>query len=186
MMISLKENYLNKAVLGMMEKFNLKNKMAIPKIEKVVINTGLGRLVSGQTSGEQEKIFKAVLDDLSLISGQRAVLTKARKSIASFKTRAGMAVGAKVTLRGSKMNDFLERLINIALPRSRDFQGISLKSFDSQGNLTIPIREHIVFPEVSAEKVRFVFGFEITITTTAKNKEQGIELLRLMGFPIKK
>ncbi len=185
-MINIKENYINKAIPGMMEKFNLKNKMAVPRIEKVVINIGLGRLVSGQTSGEQEKIFKAVLDDLSLICGQRAVLTKAKKAIASFKTRTGMPIGAKVTLRGSKMNDFLERLINIALPRSRDFQGIALKSFDSQGNLTIPIREHIVFPEVSTEKVRFVFGFEITITTTAKDKGQGIELLRLIGFPIKK
>jgi large subunit ribosomal protein L5 len=185
-MISVKENYIKKAIPGMMEKFGLKNKMSVPKIEKVVVNTGLGKLVSGKTGSEQEKIFEAILDDLGLICGQKVVLSKTKKAIASFKTRAGMPVGARVTLRGSKMNDFLDRVINIALPRSRDFQGINVKSFDEQGNLTIAIREHIIFPEVSAEKVRFIFGFEITITTTAKNKEQGIELLRLLGFPIKK
>jgi len=185
-MISIKENYVKQAIPGMMEKFGLKNKMSVPKITKVVVNTGLGRMVSDKTGSEKEKIFEAVLNDLTLICGQKAVLTKAKKAIAGFKTRTGMPIGARVTLRGSKMNDFLERVINIALPRSRDFQGIDLKSFDNQGNLTIPVKEHIVFPEVSAETVRFIFGFEITITTTAKDKEQGIELLRLLGFPIKK
>jgi len=185
-MIGIKENYIKQVIPGMMKKFELKNKMSVPKITKVVVNTGLGRMVSDKTGSEKEKIFKAVLNDLTMICGQKAVLTKAKKAIASFKTRTGMPIGARVTLRGSKMNDFLERVINIALPRSRDFQGIDLRSFDDQGNLTIPIKEHIIFPEVSAEKVRFVFGFEITITTTSKSKEQGIELLRLLGFPIKK
>jgi len=185
-MISIKEKYTKEAIPAMMKKFNHKSIMAVPRVDKVVINTGLGRLVSGKTGEEEKKILGAVTGDLSLICGQKAVLTKAKKSIASFKTRAGMTIGAKITLRGRRMNDFLERLINIALPRSRDFQGIDLKSFDNQGNLTLPIREHIIFPEVSPEKVKFIFGFEITVVTTAKNKEEGIELLRLLGFPIKK
>lgn len=185
-MIKLKDKYEKEVIAQMIEKFGYKNRMAVPKIEKLVVNSGLGRLVSGKTSDEQKKIFNAVLNDLSLICGQKAILTKARKSIASFKTRAGMPIGAKVTLRGRKMNDFLERVIHIALPRSRDFQGIDLKSFDRQGNLTIAIKEHIIFPEVSPEKVRFVFGFEITVVTTAKSREESVELLRLLGFPIKK
>ena len=185
-MINIKEKYTKEAIPAMMKKFNYKNVMIVPKIDKVVVNTGLGKLVSGKTGEEQKKIFSAVSEDLSSICGQKAVLTKSKKSIASFKTRAGMIIGAKVTLRGRKMNDFLERIINIALPRSRDFQGIDLKSFDNQGNLTLAIREHIIFPEVSPEKVKFVFGFEITVVTTAKNKDESIELLRLLGFPIKK
>lgn len=184
-MINIKENY-KKAISALKEKFGYKNVMAIPKIEKVVVNTGLGSLIMGTTSGEQKKIFESILGDLSIICGQKVVLTKARKSIAGFKTRTGMPIGAKVTLRGPKMNDFLNRVINIALPRSRDFQGINPNSLDEYGNLTIPIKEHIIFPEISAEKTRTVFGFEITVVTTAKNKEEGLELLKLLGFPIKK
>ena len=182
----LKEKYTKEVIPIMMEKFGYKSVMAVPKIEKVVINTGLGRLVTAKTSDEHKKTSQAVINDLSLISGQKVVLTKAKKSVASFKTRTGMAIGAKVTLRAKKMNDFLERVINIALPRSRDFQGLDLKSFDQQGNLTIPIREHIIFPEVSPEKVRFIFGFEITVVTTAKNRKESIALFRLLGFPIRK
>lgn len=184
-MINIKENY-KKVIPALKEKFGLKNIMAVPKIEKVVVNTGLGSLLAGKTGGEQKKIFEAVLGDLSIICGQKVVLTKARKSIATYKTRTGMPVGAKVTLRGPKMNDFLNRVINIALPRSRDFQGINPNSFDEHGNLTIPIKEHIIFPEISAEKTRIIFGFEITVVTTAKNKEQGLELLKSLGFPIKR
>jgi len=185
-MIKLKEKYKKEAIPGMQDKFGFKNIMAIPRIEKVVINSGIGSLVSLKTSDEQKKILSAVLDDLSIIAGQRAVLTKAKKSISSFKLRQGMPVGCKVVLRGKRMYDFLERLINIALPRLRDFRGIDLKSFDKKGNLTIAFKEHTVFPEISPEKTKAVFGFEITVVNSAKSKDQGIELLRLMGFPIKK
>lgn len=181
----LKEKYTKEVIPAMMEKFGCKNKMAVPKIEKVVINTGFGRLIAGKTSDEQKKIEETILEDLSLISGQRPILTKAKKSIAGFKIRQGMLIGAMNTLRGAKMYDFLERIIHIAFPRSRDFRGIDLKSFDGKGNLTIAVKEHIVFPEVLPEKTRIIFGFEITIVTTAKTQEEGIELLRLMGFPIK-
>ncbi len=184
-MMRLKEKYEKEAIPKMQEKFGYKNKMAIPKIEKVVINTGFGRLVSGETSEEQKKIQDAILEDLAMICGQRPVLKRAKKSISGFKIRKGFPVGAQVTLRRKKMNDFLERLINITLPRSRDFQGIDPKSFDKNGNLTIGIEEHIAFPEISPEKVKTIFGLEITIVTTAKNREEGVELLRSMRFPIK-
>ncbi len=185
MIIKLKEKYIKEVIPAMMEKFGYKNRMAVPKIQKVVINTGFGRMIVGKTSEEQKKIYKLVLDDLSLICAQKPVLTKAKKSISGFKTRQGMSIGAKITLRGRKMYDFLERVIHIAIPRFRDFRGIDLKSFDKQGNLTIAVKEHIVFPEVSSEKAKNIFGFEITVVTTAKNREQNIELLRLLGFPIK-
>ena len=169
----------------MMEKFGYKNPMAVPRIKKAVINTSFGKLVSGKTSEEQKKVYSPILDDLTSICGQKAVLTRAKKSIAGFKVRQGMPLGAIVTLRGGKMYDFLERLINIALPCSRDFQGINPKSFDKRGNLSLAIRESIVFPEVSPEKVKTIFGIEITITTNAKSKEEGINFLKTMGFPIK-
>jgi large subunit ribosomal protein L5 len=184
-MLRLKEKYQKEVVPKMMEIFGYKNKMAVPKIEKVVVNTGFGRLVSGKTSKEQEQIQEAILRDLSLICGQRPVLTRAKKSISGFKIRKGMPIGAKVTLRGQRMYDFLERVIHIALPRSRDFRGIDLKSFDKEGNLTIGIKEHIAFPEVSPEKVKNIFGFEITVVTSAKNKDEAVKLLKLLGFPIK-
>lgn len=180
----LKEKYIKEAIPQMKEKFGYKSSMAVPRIEKVVVNTGFGRLVVGKTGDEQRKICEAVLGDLALICGQKAVLTRAKKAISSFKTRQGMAIGARVTLRGQKMYDFLERVINIGLPRSRDFQGISLKSFDEKGNLTFAVKEQIIFPEISPEKIRNVFGLEITIATTAKNKEEGIRLLKILGVPI--
>jgi len=185
-MIRLKEKYKKEVISKMKEKFGYKSVMAVPKIEKVVINTGFGRLIGGKTSDETKKIKKAIFDDLAAICGQRPIETKSKKSIAGFKIREGMAIGTMVTLRGPKMYDFLERLINIAIPRTRDFQGINLKSFDSKGNLTISVKEHIVFPEILPEKARIIFGFEISVVDTAKSKEEGIELLRLMGFPIKK
>jgi len=185
-MLRLKDKYSKEVVPQMMQKFGYKSPMAVPYIEKVAVNTGYGRLIAGKTSEEQKKIYKAILDDLALICSQRPILTKAKKSIASFKTRAGMPMGAMNTLRGRKMYDFLERLIHIALPRVRDFQGIDLKSFDKKGNLTLAIKEHTAFPEVSPEKAKNIFGFEISVVTTAKTKEEGIELLRLLGFPIKK
>ena len=184
-MIRLKDKYQKEVVPAMQERFGYKNAMAVPKIEKIVFNTGFGRLVIGKSGEEQKKIQEGIINDLTIICGQRAVLTYAKKAISGFKTRKGMPVGAKVTLRRRKMYDFLERLINIALPRSRDFRGIDPKSVDKEGNLTIAIREHIVFPEVSPEKAKNIFGLEITIVTNAKTREEGLGLLRLLGFPIK-
>jgi len=182
----LKEKYQKEVVPEMMKKFGYKNSLAIPKIEKVVVNTGFGRLIAVKASKEYEKILENFLTDLSLITGQRPILTRAKKSIASFKIRKSLPIGAKVTLRRKMMFDFLERLINIALPRSRDFQGITPDSFDKKGNLTIAIREQIAFPEISPEKTKNIFGLEITVVTNAKSREEGLELLRLIGFPIKR
>ncbi len=184
-MLRLKEKYKKEVIPAMQEKFGYKNVMAVPKIEKVVVNTGIGRLVIGKTSEEQKKIYNQILGDLSLICAQKPVLTKAKKSVSGFKLREGMLIGAKVTLRGKRMYDFLERVIHITLPRVRDFRGIDLKCFDKNGNLTIPIKEQTVFPEVSPEKTRILFGLEITVVTSVKKRKEGIELLRLLGFPIK-
>ncbi len=186
MIVKLKDKYTKEAVPAMKKKFGYKNIMAVPKIDKVAINTSFGRMITEKTSDEKKKIKEAILNDLSLITGQRPILTKAKKSISSFKLREGMEIGAKVTLRKKKMYDFLERLIHITLPRSRDFQGINPKSIDKEGNLTMSIKEHISFPEISPEKTKFLFGFELTVVTTAKNKEQGLELFKLLGFPMKK
>lgn len=184
-MLKLAEKYKKQVIPAMMQKFGYKNRMAVPKIEKVIVNTGFGRLVVGKNPEEQKKIYDSILEDLSLITGQKAVLKKAKKAIATFKTRKGMPLGAAVTLRRERMYDFLERLIHFALPRTRDFRGIDQKSIDEKGNLTYGLREHTVFAEILPEKVKNVFGLEITVVTTAKNKEEGIELLKLMGFPIK-
>ena len=185
-MIDLKKKHIKEVVPAMMKKFGYKNVMAVPRIEKVVVNVGFGKEISAKGSDEQKKFIESLSNDLSLICGQKLSLTKAKKSISGFKLREGTPIGLRATLRGQKMNDFLNRLINITLPRSRDFSGINTKSFDRDGNLNIGIKEHIVFPEVYAEKLKNIFGFEITVKTTARNKEQGIELLRLTGFPIKK
>lgn len=184
-MVSLLEKYQQEVIPKMMERFGYKNKMAVPKIEKVVINTGFGKLIGGKIPEEQKKIYNAILEDLALITGQKPILTKAKKSISGFKIRKGTPIGAKVTLRKKRMYDFLERIIHIALPRSRDFRGIDPKSIDNQGNLTVAIKEHICFPEISPEKTKFIFGLELTVVTTAKSREEGLELLRLLGFPIK-
>lgn len=149
------------------------------RIEKVVINIGLGRAL------KDEKFMEIALRDLALITGQKPKTTLAKKSIANFKTRKGQVVGAVVTLRGKRMRDFLSRLINIALPRTRDFRGINLKSLDENGNLTIGIKEHIVFPEISGEEIRNIFGFEITVVVRAKNRDEAIKLYKTLGFPIK-
>jgi len=185
-MIRLKDKYQKEVMPAMMEKFGYKNAMAVPKIKKVVVNTGFGRLISGKTSDEQKKICESILNDISLICGQKTILTYAKKSISGFKIRKGMAVGARVTLRDQRMYDFLERLIHIGLPRSRDFRGIEQSSFDEKGNLTLAIKEQITFPEILPEKAKINFGFEITVVTNVKTREEGIELLRLLGFPIKK
>ena len=181
----LKEKYQKEVLPKMMGMFNYSSPMAVPRIKKTVVNSGFGRIVAGKSSDEQKKIHTAILDDLSMICGQRGVLSAAKKSIAAFKTREGMPVGAAVTLRGAKMYDFLERLIDIALPRSRDFRGLDQKAVDKQGNLTIGIKEQTIFPEISPEKTKLIFGLEITVVTTAGDREKGLNLLKMMGFPIK-
>lgn len=178
-MLQLQEKYRKQVVPQMREKFGYKNDLAVPKIEKVIVNTGIGRVL------KEEKIQEEITRDLSLITGQKPSPRPAKKAIAAFKTRKGMLVGLSVTLRGQRMYDFLERLIHIALPRSRDFRGLPEKSIDQKGNLTIGIKEQIIFPEISAESARNIFGLEVTVVTTAKNRQEGVELLRLIGFPIK-
>ncbi len=164
----------------MQKAFEIKNVMAIPKIEKVIVNTGIGRLT------KEGKVVERIEKDLTMIVGQKLVFRKAKKSISGFKLREGVNVGISVTLRGKKMYDFLDRLISISLPRSRDFRGIDPKNFDKMGNLNFGIKESSIFPEVNYENIKDVFGLEVTVVTTAKNREQGIELLRQMGFPIRK
>jgi large subunit ribosomal protein L5 len=179
------EKYKNEAIPAMMKRFGYRNEMEAPRIEKAVVNCGFGRLVSGKTKDEQKKIAQAVERDLTQICGQKAVVTQAKNSISSFKIREGQNIGAKVTLRRARMYDFLERAVTVALPRSRDFQGIPSKGIDQDGNLTFGVKEHIAFPEISPEKINFIFSFEITVVTTARNREEGIALFKLLGFPIK-
>ena len=184
-MLRLPDKYKKEVIPAMLEKFGYKNRMAVPKIIKVIVNSGFGKLIAGKNSEEQKKIYEPILEDLTLVTGQRPVLRRAKKSIATFKVREGMPLGATVTLRRERMYDFLERLIYIALPRTRDFRGIEPKSLDEKGNLTHGLKEHIVFPEILPEKVKNIFGLEVTVVTTAKNRKEGLELLKLMGFPLK-
>ncbi len=184
-MLRLQNKYKKEVIPVMMKKFGYRNSIAVPRVEKVVLNTGIGRILSSATGQQREKILENVSRDLNLISGQKPVITKAKKSISEFKLRQGAPIGMVVILRRSKMYDFLERLIYIALPCSRDFRGIDPKSIDQKGNLTLGIKEHIIFPEISLEDIKQIFGLEITVVTTAKTKEEGLELLRLLGFPLK-
>jgi large subunit ribosomal protein L5 len=153
--------------------------MAVPKILKVTVNSGLGKY------RQDQKTMEEIANDITALVGQRPVFTQAKKAISSFKTRAGQVVGAKVTLRGARMYDFLDRLISLALPRSRDFRGLEAKTVDSHGNLNVGVREHIIFPEISHEQVKAIFGLEVSVSTNAKNREEGSALFRLLGFPIK-
>lgn len=177
--MDMQEKYRNKVVPTFRTEFGYSNIFSVPKIEKVVVNAGVGRI-------RDEKQHEEVRKFLMLITGQKPAARPAKKAIASFTTRQGLTIGYQVTLRGRRMYEFLSRLVNIALPRTRDFRGISEKSFDAQGHLTIGVREHMVFPEMLGEDYKFLFGFEITVVTTAKSPEEGIALLKLMGFPIKK
>lgn len=182
-----KDTYNKKAVPALIKKFAYTSSMAVPKLEKVVINTGLGRVMSSKGPTEQAKFMNDVIaKDLAMITGQKPAATKAKKSIAGFKLRQGTLIGAKTTLRGSRMYDFIDRLINVVLPRSRDFRGLNTNSIDENGNLTIGIKEHIFFPEISIEQIRQSFGLEITIVTTAHTKEEGVELFTQLGFPFQK
>lgn len=171
--------YRSEVVPAMREKFGYKSVMAVPRIEKIVVNVGFGRIV------KESKVVERIEKDLAKITGQKPSLRKAKKSIAGFKIRQGVGIGMMVTLRGRRLYDFIDRLISVALPRSRDFHGIDAKSFDQGGSLNIGVREHIIFPEVVYESLKDIFGLQVTVTTNARSKEEGAELLRLMGFPIK-
>lgn len=179
-MARFKDKYQSDVAKALMEKFSYKSVMEIPKIEKIVINMGLG------DGKDNPKVIKAAVDELATIAGQAPIVTKAKKSVANFKVREGMNVGAKVTLRGERMYEFLDRFITIALPRVRDFRGVSANSFDGRGNYTLGIKEQLIFPEINIDKVETVRGMDITFVTTAKTDEEARELLRLMGMPFTK
>ncbi len=174
------EFYTKEVVPALMRKFKYKNIMQVPKLEKIVINIGLGK-----EALQNIKVLDSASNDIMLITGQKPVITKAKKSIASFKLRAGMPIGSMVTLRGERMYEFLHKLVTIVLPRVRDFKGVSPKSFDGRGNYTLGLREQIIFPEIDYDKVDKIRGMNITITTTAKTDEEGFELIKLMGMPFR-
>jgi large subunit ribosomal protein L5 len=176
----LKELYQNEVRRKLQDEFQIKNPMAVPKVEKVVLNMGMGEAISNA------KILDAAVDELTTITGQKPVVTKAKKSIAAFKLREGVPIGTMVTLRGEKMYEFLDRLINVALPRVRDFRGVPTKSFDGRGNYTLGIRDHLIFPEIDPVKVDKAKGMNITIVTSAKTDEQARTLLRELGMPFGK
>jgi len=178
-MTRLKEYYQKEIVPILIKEFGYKNIMAVPKIHKIVINMGLGEAI------HNIKILDSAVEELALISGQRPVITKARRSVAQFKLREGMSIGCMVTLRKDRMYEFLDRLMNIALPRVRDFRGINPKSFDGRGNFTLGIQEQIIFPEISHDKIDKIKGMNVTIVTTAKTDEEGRRLLHLMGTPFR-
>ncbi|MCJ7855255.1 50S ribosomal protein L5 [Lachnospiraceae bacterium NSJ-143] len=179
-MSRLKEFYDKDVVEGMTKKFNYKNVMAVPKLSKIVINMGVGE------AKDNAKVLDGAVKDLTIISGQKPVVTKAKKSVAAFKLREGMPIGCKVTLRGERMYEFADRLINIALPRVRDFRGVKANSFDGRGNYTMGIKEQLIFPEIEYDKVDKIRGMDIIFVTTAKTDEEGRELLRLFGMPFEK
>ena len=176
----LKEKYQTEVRKKLQDQFGIKNPMAVPKIEKVVLNMGMGEAISNA------KILDSAVDELGQITGQKPIITKAKKSIASFKLREGQAIGAMVTLRGEKMYEFLDRLISTALPRVRDFRGVPSKSFDGRGNYTLGIRDHLIFPEIDITKVDKSKGMNITIVTNAKDDDQARFLLRELGLPFTK
>jgi len=178
-MTTLKEKYINEVVPKLRETFNYANELQVPKLEKIVLNMGLGEAV------RNPKIVEVAAQELTLIAGQKTVVTRAKKPIANFKLRADLPIGCKVTLRRGKMFDFFNRLVNIALPRVRDFRGISGKSFDGRGNFSMGITEHIIFPEIDYDKTESIKGLNITVVTTAKTDEEGKVFLKLMGMPFK-
>ena len=173
----LKDKYLNEVVPGLQEQFKYTNVMAIPKLDKVVINIGLGEVT------QNPKALDAAINDLTLITGQKPVVTKAKKSIAGFKLREGMPVGVKVTLRGDRMYEFVDRLVSVALPRVRDFRGVSPKSFDGRGNYSLGLKEQLIFPEIEYDKIDKIRGMDIIMVTTANTDEEARELLTLLGAP---
>lgn len=179
-MARLKEKYQNELLPKLKEELQLKNVMEVPRVEKVVVNMGLGEAITNV------KILESAAEEMSRITGQKAVITKAKKSIAQFKLREEMPIGVMVTLRRDRAYEFLDRLINVALPRVRDFKGVSAKAFDGRGNYTLGIREHLIFPEIDIEKIDKVKGMNITIVTSARTDEEGRALLTEMGMPFRK
>jgi len=178
-MARLKELYVNEIVPQLMKDFGYKNVMQVPKLEKIVVNMGLGEAI------QNVKILDSAAEELAVITGQKAVITKAKKSIASFKLRQGMPIGCMVTLRKDQMFEFLDRLMNISLPRVRDFKGISPKGFDGRGNYSLGIKEQLIFPEINYDKVEKIKGLNISIVTTAKTDEEGRALLKCLGMPFR-
>ena len=176
-MARLRDFYKDQVAPALMQKFGYKSTMQIPKLDKIVINIGMG------DARENPKAIESAVNDLSLITGQKPVVTKARKSVANFKLREGMNIGCKVTLRGEKMYEFLDRFFNVALPRVRDFRGISANSFDGRGNYSVGIKEQLIFPEIDYDKIDKIRGMDIIMVTTAKTDEEARELLKLMGAP---
>ncbi|MEO7019771.1 MAG: 50S ribosomal protein L5 [Ktedonobacteraceae bacterium] len=180
MVSRMKEKYLTEVVPTLQKDFSYANPMQVPTVNKVVVNIGMGEAI------QNAKAMDAAVSDLSVITGQRPVITRAKRSVAAFKLREGMQVGCMVTLRGDRMYHFLDKLLNVALPRIRDFQGISSEAFDGRGNYTLGLREQLVFPEIEYDKVDKMRGMEISIVTTARTDEEGRQLLKLMGMPFKK
>ncbi|MBI5180613.1 MAG: 50S ribosomal protein L5 [Nitrospirae bacterium] len=176
----LKEKYKEEVIPALMTEFKYKNIMQAPKVEKIVLNVGMGEAISNM------KLLEAAVKELAAITGQRPVITKAKKSIATFKLREGMPIGCMVTLRGNMMYEFLDRLISFALPRIRDFKGVSGKSFDGRGNYTLGVKEQLMFPEIKYDEIAAVHGMDIVIVTTAKTNEEGKKLLNLLGMPFRK
>jgi large subunit ribosomal protein L5 len=177
--MSMKEFYTKKVVPALQKQFNYKNIMEVPRLDKIVINMGLGEAI------QNIKILDSALEEIAAITGQRPIITKARRSIAQFKLRAGMPIGCMVTLRKERMYEFLNRLINVALPRVRDFRGLPPHAFDGRGNYSLGIKEQIIFPEIDYDKIDKIKGMNIVITTTARTDEEGRELLRLLGMPFR-
>jgi len=175
----LKEKYKSEVVPALMQKFPYSNQMEVPRLEKIVVNMGVGAAI------QEAKALDAAVNDLTTITGQKPVVTKARKSIANFKLRQGMSIGCKVTLRGIRMYEFFDRLVSIALPRVRDFRGVSASSFDGRGNYSLGVKEQLIFPEIEYDKVERVQGMDIVIVTSAKTDEESKEFLRLMGMPFR-
>ena len=173
----LKEHYRNEVVPALMEQFQYKNVMEVPRLEKVVVNMGVG------DAKENSKFLEAAVNDLATITGQKPVVIRAKKSVAAFKLREGMKIGAKVTLHGDRMYEFVDKLFNVALPRVRDFRGVSANSFDGRGNYTLGLREQLIFPEISYDDIEKVRGMDISFVTTAETDEEATEFLRLMGMP---
>jgi len=179
-MARLKEHYSKEVIPLLTKKFGYKNPLEAPRLEKIVINIGVGDAI------QNSKLLDAALGDLALITGQRPMVTRAKKSVSNFRLRVGMAIGCKVTLRGKRMYEFWDRLVNVAIPRIRDFRGVLTKSFDGRGNYTLGIKEQVIFPEINYDKVEKIRGMDITIATTARTDEEAFELLGAMGMPFRK
>lgn len=178
--MTIKEKYNKEVIAGMKKTFGYGNDMQVPRLTKVVVNAGIGKFI------KDSNMVKDVVESLAEITGQKPAMTKSRKSIAGFKIREGLEVGAKVTLRGSRMWNFIEKLVGASLPRVRDFQGLKETAVDNDGNLNIGIKEHMIFPEISPEKVKNIFSLQVNVATTAKSQAEAKELFRLLGFPIAK